>query len=113
MIQVLHNPRCGKSRNCLAFLTDADQSFEVINYLQNPLSVAEIQDLLQKLGIKPLALVRQKETVWIENYKNKALTDNEIIKALSEHPILIERPIVIKNNKAIIGRDLEKLQEFI
>jgi len=113
MIQVLHNPRCGKSRNCLAFLTEADQSFEVINYLQNPLSVAEIQDLLQKLGIKPLALVRQKETVWIENYKNKALTDNEIIKALSEHPILIERPIVIKNNKAIIGRDLEKLQEFI
>lgn len=113
MIQVLHNPRCGKSRNCLAFLTDADQSFEVINYLQNPLSVAEIQDLLQKLGIKPLALVRQKETVWIENYKNKALTDNEIIKALSEHPILIERPIVIKNNKAMIGRDLEKLQEFI
>lgn len=113
MIQVLHNPRCGKSRNCLAFLTDANQSFEVINYLQNPLSVAEIQDLLQKLGIKPLALVRQKETVWIENYKNKALTDNEIIKALSEHPILIERPIVIKNNKAMIGRDLEKLQEFI
>jgi len=113
MIQVLHNPRCGKSRNCLAFLTEADQSFEVINYLQNPLSLAEIQDLLQKLGIKPLALVRQKETVWIENYKNKALTDNEIIKALSEHPILIERPIVIKNNKAIIGRDLEKLQEFI
>lgn len=113
MIQVLHNPRCGKSRNCLAFLTEADQSFEVINYLQNPLSVAEIQDLLQKLGIKPLALVRQKETVWIENYKNKALTDNEIIKALSEHPILIERPIVIKNNKAIIGRDLEKLQEYI
>lgn len=113
MIQVLHNPRCGKSRNCLAFLTDADQSFEVINYLQNPLSVAEITDLLQKLGIKPLALVRQKETVWIEKYKNKALTDNEIIKALSEHPILIERPIVIKNNKAIIGRDLEKLQEFI
>ena len=83
MIQVLHNPRCGKSRNCLAFLTDADQSFEVINYLQNPLSVAEIQDLLQKLGIKPLALVRQKETVWIEDYKNKALTDNEIIKRLS------------------------------
>jgi arsenate reductase len=60
-----------------------------------------------------LDLVRQKETIWIESYKNKALTDNEIIKALSEHPILIERPIVIKNNKAIIGRDLEKLQEFI
>ena len=82
-------------------------------YLQNPLSEVEIKELLQKLDIKPLALVRQKETIWIESYKNKSLTDNEIIKVLSEHPILIERPIVIKNNKAIIGRDLEKLQKFI
>jgi arsenate reductase len=113
MIQVLHNPRCGKSRNCLAFLTEANQSFEIINYLQNPLSEAEIRDLLQKLGIKPLALVRQKETVWIENYKNKSLTDNNIIKILSEHPILIERPIVIINDKAIIARDLGKLEEII
>jgi arsenate reductase len=113
MIQVLHNPRCGKSRNCLAFLTEANQSFEIINYLQNPLSEAEITDLLQKLGIKPLALVRQKETVWIENYKNKSLTDNNIIKILSEHPILIERPIVIINDKAIIARDLGKLEEII
>lgn len=113
MLQVLHNPRCEKSRNCLAFLTEANQDFEIITYLQNPLSEAEIKELLQKLDIKPLALVRQKETIWIESYKNKSLTDNEIIKVLSEHPILIERPIVIKNNKAIIGRDLEKLQEFI
>lgn len=113
MIQVLHNPRCGKSRNCFAFLTEANQSFEIINYLQNPLSEAEITDLLQKLGIKPLALVRQKETVWIENYKNKSLTDNNIIKILSEHPILIERPIVIINDKAIIARDLGKLEEII
>lgn len=113
MLQVLHNPRCGKSRNCLAFLTEANQDFEIIPYLQNPLSEVEIKELLQKLDIKPLTLVRQKETIWIENYKNKSLTDHEIIKALSEHPILIERPIVIKNNEAIIGRDLEKLQKFI
>ena len=113
MLQVLHNPRCGKSRNCLAFLTEANQDFEIIHYLQNPLSEAEIRELLQKLDIKPLDLVRQKEPLWIENYKNKSLSDNEVIKTLSKHPILIERPIVIKNNKAIIGRDLEKLQEFI
>lgn len=113
MIQVLHNPRCGKSRNCLAFLTEANQSFEIINYLQNPLSEAEITVLLQKLGIQPLELVRQKETVWIDNYKNKSLTNKDIIKAMSEHPILIERPIVIINDKAIIARDLGKLEEII
>ena len=113
MIQVLHNPRCGKSRNCLAFLTEANQSFEIINYLQNPLSEAEITVLLQKLGIQPLELVRQKETVWINNYKNKSLTNKDIIKAMSEHPILIERPIVIINDKAIIARDLGKLEEII
>jgi arsenate reductase len=113
MLQVLHNPRCGKSRNCLAFLTEANQDFEIISYLLNPLSEAEIKELLQKLDLNPLELVRQKETIWIKYYKNKSLTDSEIIKALNEHPILMERPIVIKNNKAIIGRDLEKLQKFI
>lgn len=113
MLQVLHNPRCGKSRNCLAFLTQANQSFEIINYLQNPLSEDEIRVLLQKLDLKPIELVRQKETVWIENYKDKTLSDNEIIKALSENPILIERPIVIKNDKAIIGRAIENLEKFI
>lgn len=113
MLQVLHNPRCGKSRNCLAFLTEANQSFEIINYLQNPLSEDEIRTLLEKLNLKPIELVRQKETVWIENYKDKTLSDNEIIKALSENPILIERPIVIKNDKAIIGRAIENLEKFI
>ena len=113
MLQVLHNPRCGKSRNCLAFLTEANQSFEIINYLQNPLSEDEIRTLLEKLNLKPIELVRQKETVWIENYKDKTLSDNKIIKALSENPILIERPIVIKNDKAIIGRAIENLEKFI
>ncbi|MFN4027900.1 MULTISPECIES: arsenate reductase family protein [Flavobacterium] len=113
MLQVLHNPRCGKSRNCLALLNETNQSFEIINYLQNPLSEDEIKKLLQKLDIEPIALVRQKENIWIEKFKDKKLSDQQIIKALSENPILIERPIVIKNNKAIIGRDLEKLQEFI
>ncbi|WP_412463993.1 arsenate reductase family protein [Flavobacterium mekongense] len=113
MLQVLHNPRCGKSRNCLALLNETNQSFEIINYLQNPLSEDEIKKLLQKLDVEPIALVRQKENIWIEKFKDKKLSDQQIIKALSENPILIERPIVIKNNKAIIGRDLEKLQEFI
>jgi arsenate reductase len=113
MLQVLHNPRCGKSRNCLAFLTQNNQSFETRLYLQNPLSESEIKDLLQKIGLPPMAIVRQKETVWVTNYQDKSLTDNEVIKVLCENPILIERPILIKGNKAIIARDLEKLEAFI
>lgn len=113
MLQILHNPRCGKSRTCLAFLDDAKEEIEIINYLQNPLSEADLKSLINKLAISPLELVRQKESIWIENYKGKNLSDEEIIRAMAEHPILMERPIVIKGNRAIIGRDIEKLGEFI
>ncbi|MBP6558086.1 MAG: arsenate reductase family protein [Flavobacterium sp.] len=113
MLQILHNPRCGKSRNCLAFLDDAKAEYEIRNYLQNPLSEEELEALIQKLNLKPIELVRQKESVWIDNFKEKVLTDKQIIKALAKYPILIERPIVIKENKAIIGRNLEKLESFI
>ena len=113
MLKILHNSRCGKSRTCLAFLNETEQPIEIINYLVNPPTVAELKKLLKKLNIKPLALVRQKECIWIENFKNKTLTDNEIITVLSKHPILIERPIVINGDKAIIGRDLAKLKDFI
>jgi arsenate reductase len=113
MLQILHNPRCGKSRTCLAFATESKVEFEIINYLENPLSVADLKALLKKLGVKPIEIVRQKEAIWIENYKDKSLTDTEIIKALAKHPILIERPIVIDGDKAIIGREIDKLKTFI
>lgn len=113
MLQILHNPRCGKSRNCLAFITESKLDFEIINYLANPLSTDEIKTLINKLKIKPIELVRQKEAIWIENYKGKSLTDADVIKALEKHPILIERPIVINGEEAIIGRDIDKLKAFI
>lgn len=113
MLQILHNPRCGKSRNCLAFLDDNQSEYEIRNYLQNPLSESELIELVAKLNLKPIELVRQKETVWIDNFKGKTMTDAQIIKALAQHPILIERPIVIKDKKAIIGRDLDKLEKFL
>lgn len=113
MLQILHNPRCGKSRSCLAFLDDSKAQFEIRNYIQDPLSTAELKDLIKKLGIKPIALVRQKEPIWIEHFKGKTMSAAQIIKALTTYPILIERPIVIKGNHAVIGRDLEKLGKFI
>ena len=112
MLQMLHNPRCGKSRNCLAFLKENDVPFETINYLENPLSKTELETLINKLAIKPLDLVRQKETIWKDSFKGKSLSDEDIIKALAKFPILIERPIVIKNGKAIIAREMEKLKKY-
>lgn len=113
MIQIYHNPRCGKSRNCLAFVTEREQNIEIIKYLDIPPTKADIVKLLQKLNLKPIQLVRTKESIWIENYKNKTLTDDAIIQAMAEHPILIERPIVIKGDKAIIGRIPEEVAQFI
>ncbi|WPR70532.1 arsenate reductase (glutaredoxin) [Flavobacterium sp. NG2] len=113
MIQIYHNPRCGKSRNCLAFVEDKKLDFEIIKYLDTPPSKEELTELLKKLQIKPIELVRQKEKIWIENYKNQSLTDDDIIKILSTHPILIERPIVISGDMAIIGREIDKLNSFI
>lgn len=113
MIQIYHNPRCGKSRNCLALLDDSGQEYEIVKYLEQPPTYAELVSLLKKLNKKPLELVRQKEKIWVENFRDKALTDDEIINAMSENPILIERPIVIKGDNAIIGRELDKVASFI
>jgi arsenate reductase len=113
MIQIYHNSRCGKSRNCLAFMENSKKEFEVINYLINPPSFEELSDIIEKLNIKPIELVRQKEKIWIENFKEQNMNDEQIIEAMISNPILIERPLVIMGNKAIIGRDLEKVAEFI
>ncbi|GEP52580.1 arsenate reductase (glutaredoxin) [Flavobacterium noncentrifugens] len=113
MIQVLHNPRCGKSRSCLAFLEESGKEFEVIKYLVDVPTFDELQSIIKKLGMKPIEVVRTKEPIWIEKFKSKTLSDAEIIKAMVQNPILIERPIVINGDKAIIARPMEKAAEII
>jgi arsenate reductase len=111
--KIYHNPRCAKSRECLALLTSLIKDFEVVDYLKNPLSKEEIKELLSKLNIQPIELVRTKETIWKDHFKGKSLMDNEIIDALVLHPKLIERPIIVKSNKAIIGRPTDKILTFL
>lgn len=113
MITVYHNPRCGKSRECLAFLQNSDLEYEVIKYLETPFTFSQLIKIIEKLKIKPIELVRTKESVWIEKYKELPLNDDEIIQAMMDHPILIERPIAVKGNKAIIARPLEKIKEIL
>ncbi|MEO8532989.1 MAG: ArsC/Spx/MgsR family protein [Flavobacterium sp.] len=113
MIEIYHNPRCGKSRNCLAFLDQSNQDYKIIPYLTETPSFDDLKFLLKKLDLKPLQLVRLKEKIWTENYTEKTMTDDEIIRAMVDNPILIERPIVIKDGKAIIGRDLDLVASFL
>ena len=109
MLQIFHNNRCGKSRNCLSMLESSGKEFEIISYLTTPPTAAELQGVIEKLDIKPIDLVRQKEKTWIDNFKGKNFTDEELIKIMITNPILIERPILISEEKAIIARDEEKI----
>lgn len=112
-IKIYHNPRCSKSRIGVQLLKDAKVAFDIIPYLKEIPTESEIKDLLSKLGISAMDLIRKGEQVWKENYKGKNLTEEELIKAMSEHPKLIERPIVVKGNKAVIGRPAENISELI
>lgn len=113
MLQIFHNNRCGKSRNCLSMLESSGKEFEIISYLTIPPTAAELQGVIEKLDIKPIDLVRQKEKTWIDNFKGKNFTDEELIKIMITNPILIERPILISEEKAIIARDEEKIINFL
>jgi arsenate reductase len=113
MIQIYHNSRCGKSRECLVFLEKSGQEYEIIKYLEDVPTFEELKEIIKKLGIKPLELVRKKEKTWIENFKDKQLSDDEIINAMILNPILIERPIVINGNKAVIARPLENAASIL
>ena len=113
MIKIYHNSRCQKSRLGVKFLEKNKLDFEIINYLNDPLSMDEIKFLLKKLKIKPIELIRKNELIWKTNYKNKKLSDEEIVMAMVDNPILIERPIIVNGDKAIIGRPTEKISEVV
>ena len=113
MIKIYHNSRCTKSRECLAFLEESGQEYEVVKYLEKVPNFDELKLIIKKLNIKPIQLVRKKEKIWIENFKDKTMSDDEIIQTMISNPILIERPIVINGGKAAIARPLEKAAAII
>ena len=113
MLTIYHNPRCGKSREGLALLELQNKPFTTVKYLSDKLTKEELTDIIKKLGIGPIELVRQKEAIWVSNYKAKQLTDDEITDALVAHPTLIERPIVINGDKAVIARPAERVKEIL
>ncbi|MGC6285131.1 MAG: arsenate reductase (glutaredoxin) [Polaribacter sp.] len=113
MIKIYHNPRCRKSREGLALLDSKNVEFEVVKYLENPIGFDELKDIIDLLGISPIELIRKTEKIWKENFKGKDLSDSEIIKAMVDYPKLIERPIVVSKNKAVIGRPSENINHLV
>lgn len=113
MIKIYHNPRCSKSREGLQLLQESGKDFQIVKYLDIPMKKEEIKNVLDLLEISAEELVRKNEKVWKENYKGKELSEDEIITAMQEHPKLIERPIVVKDKKAVIGRPPEKIKDLI
>lgn len=113
MIQLYHNPRCQKSREALQLLKESKKEFEIVLYLKNPPSEKELAMIVAKLKLPAIDLVRKNELLWKEHYNDKKLTSTAIIKAMVTHPKLIERPLVIDGEKAILGRPPEKIKEIL
>lgn len=111
--KILHNPRCSKSRQALTILESNGLTFEIIDYLRNPLSINELKEVVRKLGIKPYDLIRRNEAVFKEKFKGSSLSDDQWIEVMIENPKLIQRPILITENAAVIGRPPEDINRLI
>jgi len=112
-IVVWHNPRCSKSRNGIKYLDEKGAEYAIRRYLDEPPTAEEIREILKKLGMKPRELMRTKEKIYRELGLKDVGDDEKLIEAMAEHPKLIERPIVIKGDKAVVARPETKIDEIL
>ena len=114
MVSIYHNPRCSKSRQTLALIEEKQIQPEVVLYLENPPNAKTLKQLIKKLGITPRQLLRKGENDYkSNNLKDTSLTDTDLIEAMVKFPKLIERPIVINGDKAVLGRPPENVLDII
>ena len=112
-MKIYHNPRCAKSRETLALIEEKGINIEVVEYLKEIPSKETLKSLLNKLGMKPLQIIRKNEAVFKEKFKGKELSEEEWLDAMIANPKLIERPIVVKGEKAVLGRPPENVKELL
>ena len=112
-MKIYHNPRCAKSRAGLKYLEEQGYDIEIKKYLAEGLTEAELKEIITKTGLKPLYFVRTQEKDFIANYRGKDLTDDEWIKILVENPKLLQRPIVVNGEKAVLANPPEKVDEIV
>lgn len=113
MLTIYHNPRCRKSRETLALIDEAGTEVQVVEYLKDIPTADELKGLLRKLSIPVEKLLRKNEAIFKEHFKGKTLSEDEWVQAMIENPKLIERPIVVKGDKAVIGRPPELVKELL
>lgn len=113
MLKIYHNPRCSKSRETLKIIEEQGAEVEVIEYLNHTPDAQELSDIISKLNIKPEDLIRKGEAIFKEKFKGESLSDNQWIEAMVAYPKLIERPIVIKGNQAVLGRPPQKVIDLL
>lgn len=112
-LKIYHNPRCSKSRETLQLIEESGAQVEVVEYLNTIPSKEELTQLVEQLGIRPEQLIRKGEEVYKVHFKGKELSDAEWIDAMVTYPKLIERPIVVKGNKAVLGRPPQNVLELL
>ena len=112
-LRIYHNARCSKSRAACTLLTEGGLQVEIVNYLENPPTRKELRDLAAKLGMAPSELVRRGESIYKERYAGLDLSEEAWLEALVAHPILLERPILVRGEKAVIGRPPERVLELL
>lgn len=113
-VTIYHNPRCSKSRQTLQLLRDKGIEPNIVEYLSTPPNPAELSDILDRLGLEPRDLMRKKEAEYAEaGLDNPGLSREELIQRMVDYPKVIERPIVLKDNKAAVGRPPENVLEIL
>ncbi|MEN8118558.1 MAG: arsenate reductase (glutaredoxin) [Bacteroidota bacterium] len=112
-MKIYHNPRCAKSRAGLKYLEEKGVEFEIVKYLQEGIGEEELTGIIAKTGKKPFDFVRTQEREYKEQYKGKNLTDQEWIKLLVKNPKLLQRPIIVKGNKAVLGNPPENIDGIV
>ena len=112
-ITLYHNPRCSKSRAALALLQERGITPRIVEYLKTPLDARALGTLLGQLGMQPAELLRTGEPVYKSDYAGKSLGAAGWIEAMASHPILMERPIAVRGDKAVVGRPPEKVLELL
>ena len=112
-VTIYHNPRCGKSRSTLMLVHEHGIKPTIIEYLKTPPTKEELRAILKKLGMMPEQIVRKGEDVYREKFAGKQMTNEQWLEALAKNPILIERPIVVKGDRAVIGRPPENVLELL
>ncbi|KYG85769.1 arsenate reductase [Roseivirga seohaensis] len=112
MLKIYHNPRCQKSRQTLQLIEESGEMLTIVEYLKDTPSEDQLREILKKLGMKAEEIVRKSEAIYKEQFKGKTLNEDEWIAAMVEYPNLIERPIVVKGDKAVLGRPPENVKSL-